>query len=124
YILIHDRLHKMPKGSFMGIPFDLEQFFESDIISEKGKERVKQELELPPSQHQGDQSIGGFLRYRVGDELVENVIEPLMSGVYSSDMDEMSLQATFPLYLELEQQYGSIKKCMYLTIIDKRKNTR
>src|SRR5699024_2933473 len=123
YILVNDRLHKMPKGSFMGIPFDLEQFFESDIISEKGKERVKQELELPPSQHQGDQSLGGFLRYRFGNELVENVIEPLLSGVYSSDMDEMSLQATFPNFLELEQQYGSIIKGLQQTIGDQRQQT-
>lgn len=123
YILVNDGLHKMPKGSYMGIPFDLERFFESDIISEKGKERVKQELDIPPSQHQSDQSLGGFLRYRLGDELVENVIEPLLSGVYSSNMDEMSLQATFPDFLELEQQYGSIIKGLQQTIGEKRQQT-
>ncbi len=110
YILVGETLHKMPKGSFMGVPTDLEAFFETDLLTEKGKARVKEELILPKSEVEGDQSLGHFFRYRFGDELVENLIEPLLAGVYSSDLDEMSLSATFPNFYELEQQYGSLIK--------------
>lgn len=123
YILVNDLLYKMPQGSFMGVPIDLEKFFESDVISEAGKHRVRQELEIPRSNEQGDQSLGKFLRYRLGDELVENVIEPLLSGVYSSNLDEMSLLATFPNFYELEQSYGSIIKGLQKTIGTKRAQT-
>lgn len=123
FILVNDLLHKMPKGSFMGIPIDLEQFFQSNVISEAGKRRVKKELEIAPTSTQGDQSLGRFLRYRLGDELVENVIEPLLSGVYSSNLDEMSLFATFPNFYELEQDYGSIIKGLQKTIGNKRAQT-
>lgn len=110
YILVGDKLHKMPKGSFMGVPTDLEAFFETDLLTEAGKERVKQDLTLPKTDVEGDQSLGRFFRYRFGDELVENLIEPLLAGVYSSDLDQMSLFATFPNFYNLEQRYGSLIK--------------
>lgn len=110
YILVGETLHKMPKGSFMGVPTDLEAFFESDLLSKEGKARVREELTVPKSMVEGDQSLGHFFRYRFGDELVENLIEPLLAGVYSGDLDDMSLYATFPNFYNLEQQYGSLIK--------------
>lgn len=115
YILVGDTLHKMPTGSFMGVPTDLEAFFETDLLTEAGKERVKQDLTLPKTDVVGDQSLGQFFRYRFGDELVENVIEPLLAGVYSSDLDDMSLLATFSNFYDLEQKYGSLIKGLQQT---------
>lgn len=110
YILVGEKLHKMPKGSYMGVPTDLEAFMKTDLLSEEGKERVKKDLILQKTDGDEDQSLGQFFRYRFGDELVENVMEPLLSGVYSGDLDQMSLFATFPQFYELEQQYGSLIK--------------
>src|SRR5699024_1755187 len=108
YILIEDTLHKMPKGSFMGVPTNLQYLKDSPVLSEEGKERVAMDFALPPSEQAKDQSLGHFLRQRFGDELVENVMEPLLSGIYSGDIDNMSLHATFPQFFELEQNYGSV----------------
>lgn len=116
YILVGEHLHPMPKGSFMGVPTDLDVFMETDLLSAEGKERVKQDLLLPKTDVVGDQSLGQFFRYRFGDELVENIIEPLLSGVYSGNLDEMSLFATFPQFYELEQTYGSLIKGLQQTI--------
>lgn len=108
YIHIGDQLYKMPKGSYMGVPTSLDSLKENTILSEEGKRRAASDLTLPPSQGLDDQSLGQFFRRRFGDELVENVLEPLLSGIYSGDLDEMSLQATFPDFYHLEQQYGSL----------------
>lgn len=116
YILVGDRLHKMPKGSYMGVPTDLEAFMETDLLSEEGKERMMQDLTLPKTTIKEDQSLGQFFRYRFGDELVENIIEPLLAGVYSGDLDKMSLFATFPQFYEAEQQYGSLIKGLQQTL--------
>src|SRR5699024_6198110 len=62
-----------------------------------------------------DQSLGMFFRYRFGDELVENLIEALLGGIYSGDLDKMSLMATFPEFYELEQTYGSLIKVLQAT---------
>src|SRR5690606_41681919 len=59
---------------------------------------------LPKGKPVADQSLGHFFRRRFGDELVEHLIEPLLSGIYSGDIDEMSLMATFPNFYHLEDR--------------------
>ena len=67
--------------------------------------------------------MGGFFRRRFGNELVENQLEPLLSGIYSGDLDEMSLMATFPNFYELEQKYGSLIKGLRKTTPKKKAST-
>lgn len=110
YILINDRLHRIPKGFYMGIPTAIQPLLESDLFSLKGKLRASLDYIIPHSNAVGDQSLGYFLRRRFGNELVENSIEPLLSGIYSSDIDQMSLLATFPNLYELERSHKSLMK--------------
>ncbi len=58
---------------------------------------------LPASKSKDDQSLGEFFRRRVGDEVVENLIEPLLSGIYAGDIDKLSLMSTFPQFYQTEQ---------------------
>lgn len=108
YILVKNRLHKIPPGSFMGIPIEARPFVFSRLFSLRGKLRVAGDYFISKSNATGDQSLGSFFRRRFGDELVNYLIEPLLSGIYSGDIDEMSLQATFPNFEKIEQKYGSL----------------
>ncbi|WP_042149118.1 protoporphyrinogen oxidase [Paucisalibacillus sp. EB02] len=110
YILVQGKLHMMPKGAFMGIPMEIDPFLRSELVSSSGKERALLDLEMGKGEEMVDQSLGSFMRRRFGDELVDNEIEPLLSGIYSGDIDEMSLMATFPNFYQLEQKYGSLIK--------------
>lgn len=116
YILVGDKLHKMPKGAFMGVPKQIGPFLRSSLVSPIGKARALIDLVKSKGEEQTDQSLGGFMRRRFGNELVENEIEPLLSGIYSGDIDEMSLMATFPNFYQLEQKYGSLIKGLRATI--------
>src|SRR5690625_358402 len=116
YILMGKKLHKIPPGSFMGIPTVASAFMFSNLFSIKGKLRAGLDYILPKGKDQSDQSLGLFFRRRFGDELVENLIEPLLSGIYSGDIDEMSLMATFPNFYQLEQKYGSLIKGLKKTM--------
>ena len=116
YVLNGDKLYPMPSGSFMGIPIDLDAFFASDLLSAEGKERVKQELTMDKGKPMDDQSLGKFFKRHFGDELVENLIEPLLSGIYAGNMDKLSLMATFPNFYQLEQKYGSLIKGLQATL--------
>src|SRR5699024_6448146 len=98
------KLHKMPKGTFMGIPTESKALLFSGLLSAKGKLRTSLDLIKPKGKKMSDQSLGKFFRHRFGDELVDNLIEPLLSGIYAGDMDEMSLMATFPNFYHLEQE--------------------
>lgn len=108
YVLVKDRLHPMPGGAIMGIPTEIGPFITTGLFSMGGKLRAAGDFVLPRSKPVQDQSLGTFFRRRLGDEVVENLIEPLLSGIYSGDIDEMSLMATFPQYYALEQKYRSL----------------
>jgi len=115
YVLVNGKLHKIPLGSFMGIPIQGRPFLFSRLFSPLGKLRTGFDLIKKKSKPKKDQSLGMFFRYRFGDELVENLIEALLGGIYSGDLDKMSLMATFPEFYELEQTYGSLIKGLQAT---------
>lgn len=67
---------------------------------------------LPPRRNDEDESLGELIARRLGSEVLENLTEPLLSGMYGGDIQKISLQATFPQFGELEQQYGSLIRGM------------
>lgn len=108
YILMNGELQPIPGGSVMGIPTKLGPFMKSDLFSLAGKLRAAGDFVLPRSGVEGDQSLGHFFRRRFGAEIVENLIEPLLSGVYAGDIDHMSLQSTYPQFYEVEKKHRSL----------------
>ncbi|SER85818.1 oxygen-dependent protoporphyrinogen oxidase [Gracilibacillus ureilyticus] len=116
YILVDGKLHSMPQGSFMGIPTQVKPFLFSDLFSLSGKIRAGFDLLLPKGEPKKDQSLGKFFRRRFGDELVENLIEPLLSGIYAGNIDDLSLMATFPNFYQLEQHHRSLVKGLQKTM--------
>ncbi|MBC6316711.1 protoporphyrinogen oxidase [Listeria grandensis] len=111
YVLAKQGLHAIPKSSIMGIPARYRPFFKSGLLSASGKLRVLGDLFLGKQQvEEEDMSLGAFLRARVGDEMVDHILEPLMSGIYAGDLDEMSAEATGERFLEIERRHGSLIK--------------
>lgn len=112
FILVKDRLHPIPGGSIMGIPTEITPFITTGLFSWPGKFRAAADFFMPASKEKGDQSLGEFFRRRLGDEVVENLIEPLLSGIYAGDIDRLSLLSTFPQFYQVEQKYGSLIRGM------------
>ncbi|WP_153732428.1 protoporphyrinogen oxidase [Sporosarcina obsidiansis] len=108
YVLLNDQMHPIPAGAVMGIPTEIKPFITSGLFSLSGKLRAAGDFVLPRSEVTGDQSLGGFFRRRFGTEVVENLIEPLLSGVYAGDIDKMSLESTFPQFYEVEKKHRSL----------------
>lgn len=108
YIFARGKLHTMPEGSFMGIPTKVTPFAKSGLFSPIGKLRAAGDFILPKGEPKSDQSLGAFFRRRLGNEVVDNLIEPLLSGIYAGDIDELSLMALFPNFYEMEQEHRSL----------------
>ncbi|RNB84310.1 protoporphyrinogen oxidase [Brevibacillus nitrificans] len=108
YIWHNERLTPIPEGAVMGVPTKLMPFVTTDLISWSGKIRAAADLILPASSGDGDISVGEFFRRRLGDEVIENLIQPLLSGVYSGDIDNLSLLASFPQFAQMEKQHRSL----------------
>lgn len=93
------------------------------MFSLRGKARVALDFVLPRKSNENeDQSLGYFFRKRLGSEVVDNLIEPLLSGIYSGDIDELSLLATFPQFYEVEREYRSLILGMKKTTPTPRQN--
>lgn len=109
FILSRGKLHKMPEGAIMGIPTQWGPFVQTGLFSVKGKARAALDLVLPRvTKGEEDISLGEFFRKRLGNEVVDNMIDPLLSGIYAGNMDEISLHATFPHFQTLEEKYRSL----------------
>ncbi|MDQ6596486.1 protoporphyrinogen oxidase [Bacillus salipaludis] len=108
YVMVNEELHSMPGGSIMGIPTEIGPFITTKLFSLPGKIRAAADFILPKSPSGQDQSLGDFFRRRLGNEVVENLIEPLLSGIYAGDIDHLSLMSTFPQFYEVEQKYRSL----------------
>ncbi|MFC0523520.1 protoporphyrinogen oxidase [Pontibacillus salicampi] len=124
YVHAREKLHEIPHGSYMGIPTQVSPFLFSSLFSPAGKLKAAGDFMKKKSTSKDDQSLGEFFRYRLGDEVVENLIEPLLSGIYSGDIDNLSLMATFPNFYRLEQEHGSIVKGLKKTVPKRKKSDK
>jgi oxygen-dependent protoporphyrinogen oxidase len=110
YVLRRSRLSPLPDGLAMMIPTNVPAILKSNLVSWPGKFRMGVDFILPPRSPNGDETLGGFVSRRLGREAYENLIEPLMSGIYAGDGDALSLASTFPYLRDLEIKYGSLAR--------------
>lgn len=108
YIHTNNELHAIPAGSTFGIPMNMESLQASTLISEEGKQRVLMDAEIPNDRFTKESSIGHFLEYFLGKEIVEKQIAPVLAGVYSGDLYQLSLASTLPYLVDYKNKYGSI----------------
>jgi oxygen-dependent protoporphyrinogen oxidase len=110
YVLHRNRLQPLPDGLAMMIPTNVQAILKTRLVSWFGKARMGLDFLLPPHALNGDESLGTFVSRRLGREAYENLIEPLMSGIYAGDGDQLSLASTFPYLRDLELKYGSLAR--------------
>lgn len=110
YVLNKGRLLPLPDGLAMMIPSDIPSILRSGLISWAGKARMGLDFLLPAKSVNGDESLGTFVSRRLGRAAYENLIEPLMSGIYAGDGDQLSLASTFPYLRDLELNHGSLAR--------------
>ncbi|MFQ5945932.1 MAG: protoporphyrinogen oxidase, partial [Anaerolineae bacterium] len=95
YVLWQGRLHELPEGILSLVPTRLRAFLSSSLISPLGKLRMGLETVIPPRRKNGDESLAGFVRRRLGEEALVKIAEPLLAGIYVADPERMSLKGTF-----------------------------
>ena len=110
YVLHKNILQPLPDGLAMMIPTNIPSILKSRLVSWPGKARMGLDFLLPSQNGHRDESLGHFVSRRLGREAYENLIEPLMSGIYAGDGDQLSLRSTFPYLHDLEHKYGSLAR--------------
>lgn len=104
------KLYPMPEGLTGLIPSQFGPMAKTSLVSPVGKLRMGLDFVIPARKDDGDESLGAFVRRRLGSDIYDHLIEPLMAGIYSGDGDELSLQATFPQLAAAEREHGGLIK--------------
>jgi oxygen-dependent protoporphyrinogen oxidase len=107
FVWYRGRLHPLPDGFQLLAPTALRPFATSSLFSVRGKLRMALDLVLPRGSGD-DESLGAFVRRRLGAEALERVAQPLVAGIYTADPDELSLSATMPRFIEVERKERSL----------------
>lgn len=122
FVVRRGQLHKLPDGFLMMAPTRMWPLAVTPILSPLGKLRAGLEYFLPPRRDDGDESMAAFVRRRLGREVFERLVEPLVSAVYAADMERLSVLATLPRFREMERDHGSLIRAMRREIRTRRKS--
>lgn len=108
YILREGRLEPLPEGITMLVPTRLRPLIGSRLLSTRAKLRMGLDILVPPRQGNDDESVAAFVTRRLGREAFERMAQPLLSGIYAGDAEQLSLEATFPRLRQIERKHGSL----------------
>jgi len=108
YILYKNRLEQLPVGMQIMIPTQVWPFLTTRLLTPWGKLRAGLEPFVPVRRTDEDESIGSFVGRRFGREVLTNIAGPLMGGIYGGDFNAVSMKATFPRFLTMEREGGSL----------------
>ncbi|KAB0671362.1 protoporphyrinogen oxidase [Oryzomonas sagensis] len=115
FIFSGGELHQLPENGA--------SFLKSRLISWPGKLRLA--LEPTPfiaKAPQGvDETLAAFGRRRLGEEALDKLIAPMVSGIFAGDPETMSLVSCFPRIAELEREYGGLVRAMIMLARKKKK---
>lgn len=90
------RLRPLPRGHLMGVPGDLGPLSASGVLSPAGLARLPLDHVLPRTKVGDDVAIGEYVAARLGREVVDRLVEPLLGGVYAGNAYRISMRAAVP----------------------------
>src|ERR1044072_4990726 len=108
FIVRNGRLRPVPDGFQLLAPSRMWPFITSDILSLAGKARMAADLFLPRKSTNRDESLASFVRRRLGNEALARMAQPMVGGIYTADPETLSLRATLPRFLDMEQKHRSL----------------
>jgi len=108
YILHKGKMRSLPVGMNIMIPTEVWPFLKTPLLSPLGKLRAGLEPFMPLKKDDEDESIGSFVGRRFGREVLENVAGPLMGGIHGGDWENVSIRCTFPSFVKMEKEGGSL----------------
>ncbi len=112
YIVVRNRLVAMPDGLMFLIPTKLVPTALTRLFSLRTKLRMALELLHPPRPSGHDESVAALVERHFGQETVDRLADPLLSGIYGGDAAQLSAQTVLPRLVDMETKYGSLTRGM------------
>src|SRR5215831_9561690 len=113
FIVRGGKLVPVPQGFYLMAPGSWWSLLTTPVFSWRGKVRMALDLVVPRRTATDDESLAQFVTRRLGREALERMAQPMVGGIYTADPQYLSMQATMPQFLEMEQQHGSLIRAMF-----------
>jgi len=107
------RLRMMPDGVNLGVPTRWWPLARSGILGPAGAVRAAVDLVRPhraDPDAADDRAVGGVVTARLGHEVTERLVDPLIGGIHAGGVDDLSAQCTFPPLLAADRSAGSLMR--------------
>ncbi|MFF7186564.1 protoporphyrinogen oxidase [Streptomyces sp. NPDC008222] len=99
-------LRPMPKGHVMGVPGTASALL--GLLSDDGLRRIEQDARLPRTEIGDDVAVGEYVADRLGREVVDRLVEPLLGGVYAGDAYRISMRSAVPQLFQAARAHDSL----------------
>ena len=108
FIWSRGRLRPIPAGGAFGIPDRVLPMVRSRLLSPVGMLRAGLDFVKPRSVMGADPTVAQVVRPRLGDEVVDRLVQPLLGGVHAGSVDRISAGSTVPDIVELARSQRSL----------------
>jgi len=108
YLVHRGKLTEVPGGFSLMSPNRVWPVLTTPILSWRGKLRLAWEYFTPARKDGADESLASFARRRLGPEVYERLVQPLIGGIYTADPEMLSMAATMDSFLEMERRHGGL----------------
>ncbi|WSQ12439.1 protoporphyrinogen oxidase [Streptomyces sp. NBC_01231] len=103
-------LRPMPKGHVMGVPGTADAL--TGVLSDEGLARIGQDADLPRTEVGDDVAVGEYVAARLGREVVDRLVEPLLGGVYAGDAYRISMRSAVPQLFQAARTHDSLTQAV------------
>ncbi|WP_328479166.1 protoporphyrinogen oxidase [Streptomyces sp. NBC_00377] len=103
-------LRPMPKGHVMGVPGTATAL--AGVLSDEGLARIERDADLPRTEVGEDVAVGEYVAARLGREVVDRLVEPLLGGVYAGDAYRISLRSAVPQLYRAARTHTSLTEAV------------
>lgn len=105
------KLYPVPRGFQLMAPARIGSILTTPVLSLAGKLRLACERFVPQrSKNEAEESLAQFATRRLGREVYQRLVQPLVAGIYSADPEKLSVLATLPRFVEMEATFGSLTR--------------
>ena len=109
-VVCRGRLVPVPEGFQLLAPLRVGPVLRSPLLSWRGKIRLAWERYVSARRDGSEETLSEFARRRLGREVYERIVQPLVGGIYTADPEKLSVAATLPRFIEMERQHGSLTR--------------
>ncbi len=108
FVVRDGELHQVPQGFVLMRPTQLRSMLSTPLLSWRGKLRMCCEPFIKTRRDPSDESLQSFVTRRLGHEVFQRIVQPLVGGIYTADPERLSMDATMPAFVAMERKHGSL----------------